>query len=458
MFPKIILAFFSFLYGFSVLATTAELEWQHYTSYPSIKEQFSDYAFFKMDHKLDFKKDSFYFDSQIYFKYSLDRSKFSYFDLSELYVSYDYELEIPIYSVHSIEINLGRKIKRWSLGDSYWGFNLWNPINRWNPLHPLESGLIGSFFTFKASQWESNFFIGAVHVPGQGVDTVKENGRIYSRSRWFSMLPSQVHSLNIDIYYSQINPFIFDVLFQQSFLFSFKTWSKTSEAFYWIKWAFADKPANHLFFVLNQNNRLQVEKAKGGEVFVNQKITVLPVRQRVLSAEWGLDYKDVEMTFSLENTNMKEPSIPPEYLKFVAERDNFTYFSSWLKYNYLDNSFFRLSYIQSWFKNVGFSRREPSLVIIGRILEGVGVDWQAQFFTNTNQPLFLNLKYQYSFLDQGAWLSAKARYYMTPQIYTEITMDILGAVEFKDGEGKNNSFLNAFKHNDYFTWGLAYDF
>ena len=223
-----------------------------------------------------------------------------------------------------------------------------------------------------------------------------------------------------------------------------------------MKWAFADKPVNHLFFVLNENNRLEVEESKEGDVFVNQKITVLPVRQRILSAEWGLEYKDIDLTFSLENTNMKEPSVPPEYLEFVAERDNFTYFSAWLKYNYLDNSFIRFSYIQSWFKNVDFSQGDPSLVIIGRVLEGLGMDWQSQLFSNSNQPLFLNLKYQYSFLDQGAWLSAKARYYMTPKIYTEVTMDILGAVELK--EGKSNSFLNAFKHNDYFTWGIAYDF
>ena len=458
MFSKIILSFFSLLYVFSVSANTAELEWQHYTSPPGVIEQLSDYALFKLNHRVDFTKDPFYFDSHFYFEYSLDRSKFAYFDFPELYLFYKYDLEIPVYSLQSVEINLGRKIKRWSFGDDYWDLNLWNSLNRRNPLHPLENGLIGSFFTFKARQWEADFFIGALHIPSPGADIVEEDGRIYSHSRWFSILPDQVHSFNIDIHYSMFSPFIFDVLFQQSFLFSFKTWSKTPEVFYWMKWAFADKPVNHLFFVLNQNNLLQVEKAKEGEVFVNQKITVLPVRQRVLSAEWGLDYKDIALTFSLENANMKEPSIPPEYLDFVAERDNFTYFSAWLKYNYLDNSFVQLSYIQSWFKNVDFSEGDPSLVIIGRVLEGIGLDWQAQFFSHTSQPLFLNLKYQHSFLDQGAWLSAKARYYMTPQIYTEFTMDVLGAVDFRDRENRNNSFLNAYKHNDYFSWGIVYDF
>ena len=232
MFFKIILSLFSVLYVSSVLASTAELEWQHYTSPPAIKQQLSDYALFKLNHRMEWVKDPFYFDSQIYFEYSLDRSKFAYFAFPELYMLYKYDLKIPFYSLKSIEINLGRKIKNWSFGDNYWSLNLWNSLNRRNPLDPLESGLIGSFFTFKASQWESDFFIGALHIPGPGPEILEEEGRIYSHSRWFSILPSQVHSFNIDIYYSTFEPFIFDILFQQSFLFSFKTWSKTPEVFY----------------------------------------------------------------------------------------------------------------------------------------------------------------------------------------------------------------------------------
>ena len=455
MIQKSVFSFFALFCAFCASANTVKLEWQHYTSAPSIEERLSDYTFFKWDHKIDFKEGPFYFDSQFQLEYSLDRGKLFYFNAQELYLFYRYDLQQPLYSVKAIEVNVGRKARAWSAGDEYWDLGLWNPLNRWNPLHPSENGLIGSFFTFISDQWTADFFIGALYMPERGPQIVEEKGQIYSRSRWFAMLPSQVSAYNIDIQYSRDNPFIFDVLFQQSFLFSFKTWSKTPEVFYWMKWSFADKPANHLFYVLNQNDRVRVEGKKGGKVFVSQKITILPVRQRILSTEWGLDYKDLSITFSLENAKMKEASVSPKYWDFVSNRDNFTYFSALLKYNYFNDDFVRLAFIQSWFKGSDFYEKEPSLLIKGRVLEGVGFDWQTQLLDHKSQPVFFNLKYHYSFLDEGAWLSAKARYYVTPKIYTEFAIDVLGKYKM---ENKNRTFLDFFKHNDYYTWSLAYDF
>ena len=456
MFQKSILSFFVLFCASYTSANEIKLEWQHYTSSPSIKEQLSDYALFKGDYKLDFTKGPFYFDSRFLMEYGLDRSEFSYFNIPEIYLYYKYDLEKPLYFVKSIQVSLGRKVRNWSVGDEYWDLGLWNSLSRWNPLHPVDNGLIGSFFTFTADQWESNFFLGALYVPDQNVQIIEieEEGRIYSHSRWFSMLPAQVRPFNINIYYSGYKPIFSDVLFQQSFLFSFKTWSKTPEVFYWMKWSFANKPTNHLFYVLNQNDRLQVERKKGGELFINQEITIFPVRQRILSTEWGLDYKNLSLTFSLENTKMKSASVLLKEWNFAQDQDDFTYFSTLLKYHYLEDSFVRLAFIQSWFKNVSSSQQISSLVERGKILEGVGVDWQTKLFSHTKQPLFFYLKYQYSFSDEGAWLSVKTIYYMTPKIYTELAIDVLGAFT----QSKTRSFLKKFRHNDYFTWSLAYDF
>ncbi|MCZ0932849.1 MAG: hypothetical protein OXJ52_06840 [Oligoflexia bacterium] len=461
MFQKNALSVFALFCAFFSYANEVKLEWQSYTSSPSAKEQSSDYALLKGDYKLDFTKGPFYFDSHFLWEYGLDRSKFAYFNVPELYLYYKYELKAPLYFVRSIQVSLGRKAQSWSQGDEYWDLGLWNPLTRWNPLHPSDSGLIGYFLTFTANQWESNFFAGAIHLPDQEVRTIKEGGRSYSHSRWFSILPEGVapfpdkKQIILDLFYLRENPFIRDILLQQSFLFNLKTWSKTPEVFYWMKWSFANKPVNHLFYVSNTNNSLRVEEKEGGEVFVKPKFTVFPpVRQRILSTEWGLDYRDISITFSLENTKMKPASILSKDWSFLQEQADFTYFSALLKYNYLEDSFFRLAFIQSWFARSDFSQRAPSIVGRGKILEGMGVEWQTQLFSHTNQPLFFNLKYQYSFLDEGAWFSAKAVYYMTSKIYTELTADVLGAFE----PSKNNSFLKRFKHNDYFTWSVAYDF
>ena len=454
MFQKNVLSFFMLFYAWCSFSNELKLEWQSYISSPSLKEQLSDYAFFKGDYKLDLIRGPFYFDSRFLMEYGLDSSEISYFNIPEMYIYYKYDLKKPLYLVHSIQFSLGRQARRWSIGDEYWDLGLWNPLLRWNPLHPVDNGLIGSFFTFTANQWESNFFVG-LHAPDQNVEIIEKEGRIYSRSRWFSPLPESVPSFNINrINYSVDRPHYSDTLVQQSFLFSLKTWSKTPEVFYWMKWSFADKPTNHLFHVLNRNDRLQVESEKGGELFINQKITIFSVRQRILSTEWGLDYKNLSLVFSLENAKMKPASVLPEEYEFVQDQDDFTYFSALLKYDYLKESFIRLALIQSWFKNVSSSQKVSPLTARVKILEGAGVDWQTKLFSHTNRPLFFNLKYQYSFLDKGAWLSAKTIYYMTPKIYTELTMDVLGAFDLS----KTGSFLKKFRHNDYFSWSVAYDF
>ena len=450
---KTALSFFMLLCVSSIYANEVKLEWQSYTTPPSSKDQFSYYTLLKGNYDFDFVKEPFYFDSSFQFEYSLDRSKFFYYNIPELYFDYKYKLNSPVYFVQSIQVSLGRKAESWSIGDDYWNLGLWNPLNRWNPLHPSRNGLIGSFFTFNAKKWESLFFIGAFYLPEKNVQIIEENGRLYSRSRWFSMLSSQVNPFDIDIFYSIDKPFIFNILFQQSFLFSFKTWSEAKEADYWMKWSFADKPVNHLFYILNINNSVQVDKKANGGVYVKPKLTVYPIRQRILSAEWGLDYKKFSAVLSLESTRMNSESVLPQEWSFISDQTDFTYFSALLKYNYLKDSFFQLSFIQSWFLRGAGLQQISSVMQRGRVLDGAGFDWQTRLFPHTKQPLLLNLKYQYSFLNKGAWLFAKAVYNIGPKVYTEASINILGALE----EGKE-SFLQAFRHNDYYTWSIAYVF
>ena len=453
MFQKSVLSFFILFCASYAFANEVKLEKQSFMTPPASKEQLSNYTLIKGDYALDFVKESFYFNSHVQVEYSLDKSDFFYYNIPELYFDYRYKLNKALYSIESIKVSLGRKAEDWSIGDTYWNLGLWNSLNRWNPLHPSNNGLIGSFFTFTSKQWESLFFIGAFYLPDQDIQVIQEGGRLYSRSRWFSMLSSQVNPFGIDIIYSIDRPFIFNILFQQSFLFSFKTWSETQGFFYWIKWSFGDKPVNHLFHVSNINNSLQVEEKEDGEISAKPKLTAFPVRQRILSTEWGLDYKKFSMAFSLESTQMKPASILPEEWSFVKDQSDFAYFSALLRYNYLKDSFFRLSFIQSWFSRTPKSQQNSSIINRARILEGLGFDWQTRLSFYKDHSLFLNLKYQYSFLDEGAWLFAKAMYYISPKIYTELSMNILGALK-----AERASFLKAFRHNDYYTWSIAYVF
>ena len=87
-----------------------------------------------------------------------------------------------------------------------------------------------------------------------------------------------------------------------------------------MKWSLADKPVNHLFFVLKKNRLLNIGKEENAEGNVHQAINVLPVRQRLLSAEWGFDYNNFSTVFTLENTKMKAVSLSPEGWDFFNSR------------------------------------------------------------------------------------------------------------------------------------------
>ena len=198
--------FFILFYASDSLASQLELEWQHYISEPGLKNQLQDYVFLSWDQKTDFDYGPLYFDSHVQMEYGLDKSDFFYLNIPELYFSYEYNFKKPLYSIESIELNVGRKIKAWNLADEYWEMGLWNPLSRWNPLHPVTSGLTGAFLTFMSLHWSVDFFLGALFFPNQEAQIIEKNGEIYSNSRWFYPLPGQVDTLNIDINYFTYSP------------------------------------------------------------------------------------------------------------------------------------------------------------------------------------------------------------------------------------------------------------
>ena len=443
-------------YAFNSLASTVELEWQHYTSAPILKTQGQDYALLKWDQEIDYQTSPFYFDSHFKVELSLDKSQFTYFTVPELYVSYRYDLKQPLYFIESIEGTLGRRIKNWSLADEYWDMSLWNFSSLWNPLHPVSEGLIGAFLTFNAHRWSVESFAGALYLPNQEIKILKKDGRLYSHSRWFFPTYRQVDRLKLNIDYSIDDPFIFDVLFQPSYLLSLKTWSKTMSANYWIKLSMADKPVNYKFFVLSQTRLFNIGRKKGSVGVINQSLSILPVRQSILSVEWGLDYKNFSAVFTVESIKTQEDELSPKGWGFLYQRENFNYFSSLLKYAFQPENFIQLAYIQSWFKDGNHlsGRETPFIFKKYKVLGGLGLDWQTKILSSKNLPRIFTLNFRKNFFNEnkGEWLFVRFLYYITSDIYTEVTADILG------GNRNEDYLLNMFRHNDYFSLGLGYDF
>ena len=153
---------------------------------------------------------------------------------------------------------------------------------------------------------------------------------------------------------------------------------------------------------------------------------------------------------------MREESVSPEGWDFTSQRENFTYFSTLFKYGFLPKSFIQFAYIQSWFRDYSFNSKNdgksPSVLRRYKVLEGIGVDLQTEFSSSKDLRRVFALNYRYSFLNKGGWLFVKTLYYIAPDIYASMAINVLGA------KGNMDYFLNRFRHNDYFSWSLVYAF
>ena len=456
------------LFSFQAESSSVELDWEHYLSPAAQPTQQNDYFFLRWDQNLSFKYRSFYFDTSLKAEYDIFGKEIYYFSLPELYFLYEYKLKEPFYSLQSIELNVGRKIKKWSHADEYWKLGLWNPMNSWNPLHPSFNGLIGSLLSLKAERWSFDFFLGALYLPNQEPQLLNRDGKIYSHSRWHDPLPSKLANSNIDIDFLIQSPFVLEILLQQSYLASLKLHSKKSSPFrYWLKWSVGDKPVNHLFPIKNRDTLLVDEKNEDQSLSIDQSLSALSLRQRIFSMEWAWAYQSFSSVFSLEHTQIKTTDTLDEDWDFIHQREDFTFFSAFLKYDLFEKGFVRLGFLHSWFKNFKRSQiksggeevQVPSILERAPILNGLALDGELEFLSQKELKRLLALSYRYSFSNKAGHLSLKALYYITAQMYAQAGCDIIGARGLNRGNGgKELYFLNRFKHNDYFSMRLGYDF
>lgn len=457
--PNNKLCLFILLYTGNAMASSVEWEWQHYTSKATLPTQIQDHVFFKWNQNIDLEKGSFYFKSHSQLEYALDKSRLFYLNFSELYLLYKYSPSDFFLSIRDFEFFVGRKIKPWSVSDKYWELELWNSLSK-NSLHPQINGLAGIFFDIKADRWSLDFLVIPLHIPHKGVPSeINEKGQIISRSRWFVLVPHQVSIQNkslLDIKYTKTFPFIFDFLFQPGTALQFKTWSKVKDAESWLTLSLADKPVNQLFYLLRDEKLYVPGKTEGEESHIDQHTSALPVRQKLAAMEWGVDYKSFSSTMSLAYTQRREIGATPKNWYFFKERASFTYFSALLKYNFRSKHFVQIGYLHTWFHNYPIHKnrpKTPSILQRNKVVNGIGFDGQMKFLSAKGFSRLLTLSYRYSFLNPADWLFIKALYYFNSDFSLGLSFNMLRAKE----KG-TNYFLNHFRHNDYFSLSLAYEF
>ncbi len=92
----------------------------------------------------------------------------------------------------AFEISVGRRRQPWSTLDENWGFGLWQPVNRFDGLHPTEQGLAGIFAALESNLVSITAFVSPLFIPEQGATFEVSNGNFESHNPWFSKPPNSV--------------------------------------------------------------------------------------------------------------------------------------------------------------------------------------------------------------------------------------------------------------------------
>ena len=388
-----------------------------------------------------------------------------YFALPSAFASYTYEFEPnEFFQAQSLEVTLGRRVYSWSEADDYWDLGLWNSLSKWNPLTPFQNGLIGTFFDLKGEKWRFQFFAGEVYLPNQNAKVRSENdpngktAYFNSSSRWFAGVPRQVRTGNalFDVNYYKRKVSFFDVLFQESTAMSLKLWSG-DQPNYWMRGSIGYRPVNEPFSIRNKHDAVKVSGDENRDPHIRLDFAFFPVKHRVLSLEWGLDYQGLSLLFSVGDDYLFKQSAP-EGWTFVREQDDFSYLSIFLKYehSFLDqlNTSTQLSFISSRLSGVS---PENQTHLISRksfykVTDGVGFDFNSQWKSGGKVKWDASFQYWYSFPDKGGLLSLSGNFWFSEKFFAGGGLFILGA------EKERKSFLNYFRANDYLFWKVGYAF
>jgi hypothetical protein len=84
------------------------------------------------------------------------------------------------------EAVIGTKLMPWSKLDADWGLGMWQPMKRWDFLHPEQEGLTGIFLSWQGQYGSLVLFGSGIFQPEQGAFFKIKNRHLTSSSPWFS--------------------------------------------------------------------------------------------------------------------------------------------------------------------------------------------------------------------------------------------------------------------------------
>ncbi len=82
-------------------------------------------------------------------------------------------------------LSLGRRLETWSTLDRTWDLGLWEPLNRFDALRPVDQGLTGAFVEAGTGKTKLIVFLSPLFIPEQGGSFTLQNGKFRTSNPWF---------------------------------------------------------------------------------------------------------------------------------------------------------------------------------------------------------------------------------------------------------------------------------
>jgi len=386
---------------------------------------------------------------------------YSFIELPEAYFNWVNEEK-------NVEFSVGRRRELWSALDEDWGFGLWQPVNRFDALHPTEQGLSGVFASWGNDVLTFTGFASLLFIPEQGSTFVVSNGNFVTHNPWFSKPPSSVDlfpgrptsRLNFELQ----SPSTGSVINQPCLGLLMQVGSKRRDDLgAYLRAAFIRKPRNQLTTPF-ETTYILADNENYGDVVIYPRVEF----QRLEALEFGYRTQTYATGFSALRDEPENQGVP---------RDS-TGDSSRMSYQTLSSALYLSPYVE-W-RALSSESWGPRLRIM--LLDTEGGTTQAQGLLSSSSSLFgyrvpyrraLSFQEDSMLWSRGSWrldqrlrwieetiekgtvLMVDARLSYTDSWRFALAADILGS---RQPDSDTSTFIARFRGNGNVSGHLTYIF
>ena len=373
-----------------------------------------------------------------------------YLSIPDFYAGYS-QRDVPV------EIYLGRKTEEWSALDEQWKLGVWQPMARWDYIHPESLGLTGAFVKLGKENVRVRLFATPFFLPDQGPNFELKDGRFQSNNRWFWTPQSEIGVLAqpSKLYFELDRPSEEEVINHAGFGASVDL--GTGRRGLWARASYAQKPRNQLH--LGIDGQLQIFKEGRTQVTIHPEV----VYHDVATAEAGWKSRDFSVWGSFTHDRPRDPNLPDNWVQ--SELKEIYIFGGLLEHSLgflgMKNSHLRYSYMQidegRDFGNTSMLGGSVDSSLDRFMFEKVfSTEWVKRFEFTRRFSMRSGIKYLYSIPDDAGLFSLKTEFLMGPNFIFDLSADILGASEDADKAG--TGLMTRYRSNDRVAVGMTYVF